>query len=143
VEVLIVISIALFLLAIAVPAIRSNDHVSSDVRRVVADITRSRSWARTTWRTTTTEIDVANSRWRIMDDEGDTLLNSGADENGWRYLNDGISFGSLNEVETDFIFGSDGRCPNVSTVILSGGDSTWSVTCSPLSGSVTAESFTE
>lgn len=139
VEVLIVMTIALVLLGLAVPVIQNNDSVSSDVRRLVADITRGRSWARTTWRTTTIDIDAGNRRWRIEDENGDVITTSESDENGWRTLRDGTNFFANGSLSMDFVFNADGRSPEASSVLLQGGDSTWVVRCSPLSGTVTAE----
>jgi len=119
--------------------IQSSDTVSSDVRRLVADVTRGRSWARTTWRTTTVDVDSINRRWRIEDENGDVVITSDSDANGWRTLRDGVSFlGNGNET-MDFVFDADGRSPTSASVLLRGGDSTWIVSCSPLSGTVTAE----
>ena len=78
-EVLIVMTIALVMLGLAVPVIQSSDTVSSDVRRLVADVTRGRSWARTTWRTTTVDVDSINRRWRIEDENGDVVITSDSD----------------------------------------------------------------
>ncbi len=138
-EVLIVMTIALVMLGLAVPVIQSTDSVSSDVRRVVADITRGRSWARTTWRTTTVDIDAINRRWRIEDDTGDVVITSDSDENGWRSLRDGVNFFANGGATSDFVFDAEGRSPDAASVLLRGGDSTWIISCSPLSGTVTAE----
>ena len=138
-EVLIVMTIALVLLGMAVPVIQNNDSVSSDVRRLVGDITRGRSWARTTWRTTTIDIDAGNRRWRIEDESGEVITTSDSDANGWRTLREGTNFLANGQFPVDFVFQADGRCPERSSVLLQGGDSTWVVSCSPLSGTVTAE----
>jgi prepilin-type N-terminal cleavage/methylation domain-containing protein len=139
IEVLIVMVIALVLLGMAVPVIRNTDMVSSDVRRLVADITRARSWARTTWRTTTVDLDATNGRWRVIDENNELISSYESDADGWRSLRDGVNF-FVNGTETmDFVFDADGRCPEAASALLRGGSSTWIVSCSPLSGTVTAE----
>jgi len=132
-------TIALVLLGLAVPVIQSTDSVSSDVRRLVADVTRGRSWARTTWRTTTVDLDSINRRWRIEDENGEVVVTSDSDANGWRTLREGVNFLGNGNATMDFVFDADGRSPDAASVLLQGGDSTWVVSCSPLSGTVTAE----
>lgn len=139
VEVLVVIAISLVLLGMVTPAMSTRDDASGDVRRVVADAARARSWARTTWNTTTLDIDVANRRWRIVDSEGEVLDASTADANGWRSLTDGVDFRSVVGTPDDFEFESDGRATADASFDLVSGDTVWRVSLSAISGSVTAE----
>jgi len=135
---LIVMGIMLVLLAAAAPMIRSQNSVSAEVRRVVADIVRVRSWARTTWRDSEMDIDVANRRWRLIDDEGDLLDSSSADANGWRTLADGVEFSQVGALTTDFGFAPDGQGLETASIRLSQGDTSWVIDMSSLTGSVTA-----
>jgi prepilin-type N-terminal cleavage/methylation domain-containing protein len=140
VELLIVMAISLVLLGMVVPAMRTRDSASAEVRRVVADAARARSWARTTWRTTTLDVDTANRRWRIVDDTGEVLDTSSADENGWRTLATGVDFAAMQGSVTDLVFESDGRGSTDATVQILAGSSTWTVSLSALTGTVTADS---
>lgn len=139
VELLVVMAISLVLLGMVAPAMRTRDNASAEVRRVVADAARARSWARTTWRTATLDIDTANRRWRIVDDTGAVLNSSTADENGWRTLATGVSFAAVSGTSTDFAFESDGRGTANSAAQIVSGNSTWTVSMSALTGTVTAE----
>jgi len=140
VELLIVMAISLVLLGMVAPAMRSRDNASAEVRRVVADAARARSWARTTWRTTTLDVDTANRRWRIIDDTGETLDASNADASGWRTLATGVGFAAVQGSASDLVFESDGRGSTDATVQIVAGNSTWTVSLSALTGTVTADS---
>ena len=139
VELLVVISITIVLAGLVTPTMRSTDNASAEVRRVVADAARARSWARTTWRTATLDIDAANSRWRLIDDTGEILDSSNADANGWRTLTTGVSFQTVVGTSSDFAFEPDGRGTQDAAVQLLAGDSSWTVSMSAMSGTITAE----
>lgn len=138
IEMLLVVGIGIILLGAAAPMIRSQNGVSAEVRRVVADIVRVRSWARTTWRDSEMDIDVANRRWRLVDDEGDVLDSSSADANGWRTLADGVNFEQVGAITTDFGFAPDGQGLAPASIRLSQGATSWVIEMSALTGTVTA-----
>lgn len=139
VELLIVMTIAIVLLGLATPALRNSDDASAEVRRVVADAARTRSWARTTWRTATLDFDTVGRRWRIIDETGEVLGASNADANGWRTLATGVSFQSIQGSTSDFSFEADGRGTTDAAVQIVTGDSTWTVSLSALTGTITAD----
>jgi prepilin-type N-terminal cleavage/methylation domain-containing protein len=139
IELLIVMAISLVLLGMVAPAIRTRDNASAEVRRVVADAARARSWARTTWHTTTLDVDTTNRRWRIVDDTGETLDASHADANGWRTLATGVAFAAVQGNPTDMEFQSDGRGSANAAVQIVAGNSIWTVTLSAMTGTVTAD----
>ena len=139
VELLVVISIALVLLGMATPALRNSDDASAEVRRVVADAARTRSWARTSWQTATLDIDTAGRRWRIIDESGEILDASNADANGWRTLATGVSFQAIQGSTTDFGFEADGRGTSDASVQIVTGDRIWTVSLSALTGTITAD----
>lgn len=139
VELLVVISIALVLLGMATPTLRDSDDASAEVRRVVADAARTRSWARTSWQTATLEVDTAGRRWRIIDESGEILGASNADVNGWRTLATGVSFQSVSGSDTNFSFEADGRGTANASVQIVTGDATWTVSMSALTGTITAD----
>ena len=139
VELLIVMAISLVLLGMVAPAMRTRDNASAEVRRVVADAARARSWARTTWRTTTLDVDTANRRWRIVDDTGETLDASNADDNGWRTLATGVDFAAVQGTPIDLVFESDGRGSNDASMQIVAGSSTWTVSLSAMTGTITAD----
>ena len=139
IELLVVIAISLVLLGMVAPAMRTRDNASAEVRRVVADAARARSWARTTWRTTTLDVDTANRRWRIVDDTGETLDASNADVNGWRTLATGVAFAAVQGTLTDLEFQSDGRGSADAAVQVVAGSSIWTVSLSAMTGTVTAD----
>lgn len=139
VELLIVMSIALVLLGLATPALRNSDDASAEVRRVIADAARTRSWARTTWQTATLDIDTNGRRWRIIDEAGEILGASNADANGWRTLATGVSFQAVQGGTTDFSFEADGRGTTDASVQIVTGSSVWTVSLSALTGTITAD----
>jgi prepilin-type N-terminal cleavage/methylation domain-containing protein len=139
IELMIVMAISLILMAMAVPVMRDRDNVSGEVRRLIADTVRARSWAQTTWRETSMDFDLQNNRWRIADDEGNYLPGAEADENGWRYLASGVAFAPVDGVEIEFEFQADGRSVEASSILIVGGNSTWILQCSPLSGAISAD----
>jgi prepilin-type N-terminal cleavage/methylation domain-containing protein len=139
IELMIVMAIGLILMAMAVPIMGDRDNVGGEVRRLIADTVRARSWAQTTWRETTVDFDLQNNRWRLVDEEGDILPGTEADELGWRYLANGIRFEAIDGEEIEFEFEADGRSEVASSLLIVGGSSTWILQCSPLSGSISAE----
>lgn len=139
VEILVVVSIALVLLGMATPALRQSDNASAEVRRVIADAARTRSWARTSWQTATLEVDTAGRRWRIIDESGEILSASHADGNGWRTLATGVSFQAVSGSDTNFSFEPDGRGAANSAVQIVTEDATWVVSMSALTGNITAD----
>lgn len=139
VELLVVMTIAIVLLGMATPALRNSDDASAEVRRVVADAARTRSWARTSWQTATLDVDTTGRRWRIIDEAGEILGASNADANGWRTLATGVSFQSVQGTGSDFSFEADGRGTADASVQIVTGDSTWTVSMSALTGTITAE----
>jgi prepilin-type N-terminal cleavage/methylation domain-containing protein len=140
IELLIVMAISLVLLSMVAPAMRTRDNASAEVRRVVADAARARSWARTTWRTTTLDIDTENRRWRIIDNTGETLDASSADPDGWRTLATGVAFAAVQGSATDLAFEADGRGTTDASAQIIAGNSTWTISMSALTGTVTADS---
>lgn len=138
IEVLFVITIFAILAALTAPALQARDEVSSEVRRVVADATRIRSWARTTWRVASLDVDIGNRRWRLIDETGEILDSNSADANGWRSLATGVDFASVAGVPADLTFDPDGRGTENAAVRLTSGDSTWLISLDALTGAVTA-----
>ncbi len=138
-EVLVVLSITAVMSLMALPFLQERDEVNTEVRRLVGDLVRARSWARTTWRETTFDYDVAGRRWRVVDATGVVLPGDLADADGWRTLDQPMVFQAVVGVAGDAVFQASGRCPEPSEMRVSNGRTAWRLRVSELTGSVTAE----
>ena len=135
IEILVVLAIAASMLAVAAPAFQSRDLAGSEVRRLLADAILARSHARTTWQSTTLQLDTQQSRWRPLDGNGLPLPGPQADAQGWRQFHSAVT---MQKSASDFIFQPDGSMTDSASLTLSAGNSIWVIAASPLTGSLTA-----
>jgi len=136
IELLVVLAIAASMLAVAAPILQPRDLAGSEVRRLLADAILARSHARTTWQSTTLQLDTQQSRWRPLDGNGLPLPGPQADAQGWRRFNSAAV--TMQKSASDFVFQPDGSMTGSASLTLSAGNSTWVVAASPLTGSLTA-----
>jgi len=134
-ELVVVLAMAITLIALAVPAMQSQDIVGSEVRRVIADAVRARSHARTTWTSTTLVIDANQGRWRPVGANGIALDGPTADANGWRHLNPSVQF----TTNQNFTFLASGKMPSSVSLRFQSGDTTWLLKGHSLTGNLEAQ----
>ena len=137
-EIVVVIAIAVAFAALAVPALRSTDLIGPEVRRVIADVVRTRNLARTSWETTRVRFDLGNAQWICEMSDGTPIQGPTAAPSGWRELDNGVRFGSVNGVATDFTFLPNGRGLEPAAVRVFYGNDEWRVELDSLSGRVSA-----
>ncbi|RMH02489.1 MAG: prepilin-type N-terminal cleavage/methylation domain-containing protein [Planctomycetota bacterium] len=138
-ELLVVMAVIAILSAIAVPALQPTDDCSIEVRRFFSDCVRTRSLARTGWEETRLVVDTVSGRWRAEQADGTPIPGPGSGANGWRTLEQGVSFAAVPGVASLFTFQPNGRSPEAAAVTLNKGGTSWLVTLDPLSGTLTAE----
>lgn len=136
VEVMVVLSIVAMSMAVLVPSLQSSEKSGADVRRVLSDALMSRSLARSSWETTWLRTDLQNSRWRVEKSDGTPVDGPLADANGWRYLEDGVTFSAVSGSASDFVFLPNGRSNVDCAVAVTYRESSWTIDLDQLSGSL-------
>jgi prepilin-type N-terminal cleavage/methylation domain-containing protein len=138
IEIVLVMALAAILLGIAIPSFSNRDVLGSTARLLVADAARARSYSVRIWEQVTLDVDVDNSAWRVVRENGAWVDGPGADENGWRQLDPGVTFETVNEVPPDTVFLPNGRTAEDSQLRIRSGNSTWLFTIQALTGRVSA-----
>jgi len=138
VEILVLLGILTAMVAFALPTNPTNDLVAADARRLVADGLRTRSVARTQWTPTMMQFDLGGGRWRCATTDGDPILSSDSDANGWRTLTNGVDFGIVAGKDSVFVFLPNGRALAEAGILLTGGNADWEVSTTALSGTISS-----
>lgn len=138
IEILMVMALAAILLGIAVPSLKDRDVCGAMARLLVADASRARSYSARIWEPVTLDVDVENGAWRVVREDGSWVDGPGADDNGWRSLEDSATFESVDGSATDTIFLPNGRASEDSKVRIRSGSDSWLLEIQGLTGRVTA-----
>lgn len=137
-ELVMVAAIALTLFAMAVPAAQNDDQAGAVARFIISDAVRARSYSRRTWETVTMQLDINDERWRTLKQNGDPLLSTGADENGWHDAPVGVDFVQIEGMPTDLTFLPNGRASESTAVEVHIGGDVWEIRVDALSARITA-----
>ena len=138
IEVLMVMALGAILLGIAVPSMNNRDVLGATARLLVADAARARSFSVRFWEQVTLDVDVDNSAWRVVRENGAWVDGPGADENGWRRLDTGVTFEIVDGAEPDTVFLPNGRTAGDSQLRIRSGADSWLFSIQALTGRVTA-----
>lgn len=138
IEILLVMALAAILIGIAIPTFSDRDTLGATARLLVADAARARSYSVRIWEPITLDVDVDNSAWRVVREDGVWVEGPGADENGWRTLDPGVTFEAVDGAATDTIFLPNGRTAEDSKLRLRSGSGAWILSIQSLTGRVTA-----
>lgn len=138
IEILLVMALAAILMGIAIPSFSNRDVLGATARLLVADAARARSFSVRIWEPVTLDVDVDASAWRVVREDGTWVDGPGADENGWRYLDPGVTFEAVDGVETDTLFLPNGRTAADSQLRIRSGNGAWILSIQALTGRVTA-----
>lgn len=136
---MIVLVIGALLFAAAAPRASDRDVCGAAARSVVADGARARSYAARIWEPVTLDLDVNNGAWRVTRQDGVWLDLPGANANGWRVLDPGLSFEAVEGYAQDAVFLPNGRLSGEARVRLRSGDHTWLLKIETLTGRITAD----
>ncbi len=139
VELIVVAAILIMMASLALPVLQSSDLAGAQARRVLADAIRTRSQARTNWQNTILRTDLVTDRWRCELADGTPIEGPGADAEGWRSLDKGAHFQTVEGLPSLFTFQPNGRGQELAAVRIVYDSSAWIIQLDPLSGSLIAD----
>lgn len=138
-EIAVVIVIAALLVAMAAPRVSDRDQCGAAARSIVGDGARARSYAARTWEPVTLDVDAGIGAWRVTRQNGTWLDLPGANANGWRTLEPGLSFEAVEGFTSDAVFLPNGRTAEEARVRLRSGEATWLLKVEAITGRITAD----